>query len=194
MDEEKNTNVLGNEEQNQEENLNNENTPRENEEENQDSSLREELEKAKAEAAKYKRLFNKTNKKAENKEQKTNEDFSFGYAEKAYLNTLGYKEPEIQEIIVEEAKATGKSLEEVTQFKYLQEMIQEKRVSIENAKANVRSDERGGNTSVDSVEYWIAKGELPPADQVELRRKVVNAKIARAKNKTKFGTGEVDIR
>jgi len=42
-------------------------------------------------------------------------------------------------------------------------------------------------TSRDKVDYWIAKDEMPPADQQQLRRDYVNAKnLKKAEDSSKF--------
>jgi len=45
---------------------------------------------------------------------------------------------------------------------------------------------RASVSTRDSAEYWIAKGELPPKDQVELRAKVVNQKLEKSKKSQMF--------
>tara|TARA_R110000851_G_scaffold108432_2_gene229690 strand:+ start:2090 stop:2599 length:510 start_codon:yes stop_codon:yes gene_type:complete len=52
--------------------------------------------------------------------------------------------------------------------------------------ASVGTSSRGATNQKDGVDYWISKGELPPADKVELRRKVVNAKIAKQSHSKMF--------
>lgn len=102
----------------------------------------------------------------------------FGLTEKAYLNSEGIKGPEEHKLAKEFMKNTGKSLDAVIESKYFQAELKELRENNKVADATPKGkNNRSGQSARDSVEYWIAKGELPPADQVELRRKVVNARI-----------------
>lgn len=52
--------------------------------------------------------------------------------------------------------------------------------------ATPSSQSRANVNTKDSVDYWIAKGELPPSDQVELRQKVVRKKRENAKKAKMF--------
>jgi len=49
---------------------------------------------------------------------------------------------------------------------------------------------RSGQSSKDSVDYWLAKGELPPntPENTKLRRDVVNAKYVQETSGSKFGS------
>lgn len=111
-----------------------------------------------------------------------------GYDQKAYLVALGYKDSDEMSIIQEAINATGKSLEEVIANKFVLSEINDLREkkSTEDALPKGGSA-RGSNPSRTSVDYWLAKGELPPPDQVDLRRKVVNARMAKESNASKFG-------
>lgn len=83
-------------------------------------------------------------------------------------------------------KETGKDIEAVLASKYFKTELQELRDLKDSKNAVPPGSKRTAPGSRDTVEYWIAKGELPPADQVELRRKVVNARMATEKNKSQF--------
>jgi hypothetical protein len=109
----------------------------------------------------------------------------FDLAEKSYLLANGIKKEEIS-FVFEEMKKTGKSMDEILDSKYFQQQLAEKRELAATEAAIPSGTNRGGNATRDKVDYWIAKDELPPADQVELRRKVVNAKIEREKSVSKF--------
>jgi len=85
-------------------------------------------------------------------------------------------------------KDTGKSLEQVLESKYFQSELKEMRELNATKDATPDGTKRAGQSTRDTVDYWLAKGELPPAEQVDLRRKVVNAKIAKEKSGNQFSS------
>ncbi len=90
-------------------------------------------------------------------------------------------------------KDTGKDLDSVMASPFVKAELArlgEERTTKAAAPA-AGSEGRQGAPARDSVEYWLAKGELPPADQVELRRKVVNAKIAKGSTGSVFSSTPV---
>lgn len=114
----------------------------------------------------------------------------FDYAEKAFLKANNIQKDEydfVQEVI----KSTGKSLDDVLESKYFQNELQERREESETKKAIPEGTKRSSGAPMDSVDYWLAKGELPPKEQSELRRKVVNAKIKKANQESKFSPNSV---
>lgn len=117
--------------------------------------------------------------------QKNPNETDYGY--KAYVaHLLGVKgEDEMK--LVKEYTANGKSLEDLSDNKHFQNDLKDLREIKATKDATPSSTKRSGQNTSDTVEYWIAKGQLPPADQVELRRKVVNAKINQQSNANHFG-------
>lgn len=109
----------------------------------------------------------------------------FDYAEKAFLKASGIQSNEY-EFVQEVLKSTGKSLDEVLESKYFQNELKERREEADTKKAIPEGTKRSSGAPIDSVDYWLAKGELPPKEQSELRRKVVNAKIKKAQQESKF--------
>jgi hypothetical protein len=83
-------------------------------------------------------------------------------------------------------KETGKSVEQVLESKYFLTELQALRDAKTSADAIPKGINRSSQSTRDSVDYWISKGELPPRDQVELRRKVVNEKMRVEKDKSQF--------
>lgn len=122
--------------------------------------------------------------KTEEVEQPQNKK-DFDYSEKAYLKSMGIEKDEYP-FVLKEIQNTGKSLDELLDSKYFQSELKEKREEKASQDAVPLGTKRSSGSARDSVEYWIAKGELPPADQPELRRKVVNAKIKAEETKSKF--------
>lgn len=135
----------------------------------------EKAEELKAEEAK---------KKAEAPTEKT-EKKDFDYAEMAYLEAKDISEEDYP-IVLEAIKSTGKSLKDVLGNKYIQAEIKEAKENRDSKNAIPIGAKRSTSSSRDEVGYWLAKGELPPADQRELRQKVVDAKIKKAEGASMF--------
>lgn len=123
------------------------------------------------------------------KQQKSNgKTFELGYDHKAYLVANGIKGNDEFSVVQEVMQNTGKSLDEVIEMRYVQAELKALREEKATAYATPRGDKvRGGKSAQNTVEYWIAKGELPPADQTDLRRKVVAEKVRMDSTHNKFG-------
>ena len=114
------------------------------------------------------------------------------YGQKAYLNSLGFKDAEDHSYVQGIMKDTGKNLEDILSTPFVKaELTRLGEERATKAAAPAADGSRQGAPARDTVEYWLAKGELPPADQVELRRKVVDAKIAKEKNSSMFSSQPV---
>jgi hypothetical protein len=50
---------------------------------------------------------------------------------------------------------------------------------------------RSQQSTRDTVDYWLSKGELPPVSQRELRLEVVNARIKRESSASQFTNNPV---
>lgn len=126
--------------------------------------------------------------KTEPEKKGTSTTDTLGYDQKAFLFVQGIKDKEQIAIVQEAMKASGRSLEEVLENKFVQAELQAY-LELKNTEDSLPKggSTRGSNPSRTSVDYWIAKGELPPADQVELRRKVVNERMKRETISSKFG-------
>lgn len=109
----------------------------------------------------------------------------FDYAEKAFLRSNDIKAEEY-DFVQEVMASTGKSLDEVLEAKYFQAELRERREAKASKEAIPNGSKRSTGSARDTVEYWIAKGELPPYDQRELRHKVVKAKTELSRSKAKF--------
>ena len=150
-----------------------------------------EAEKFKASAIRYKNQVEKL--KTTPKEAPTeikNEGKGFDYAEKAYLKASGIKVDEF-DFVREVAQSTGKSLDDILENKYFQADLKERREAKSVSDALPTGTKRSGNTARNTVDYWVAKGELPPADQVDLRRQVVNERIKRENQKSRFSDNPI---
>ncbi len=112
------------------------------------------------------------------------------YGQKAFLATAGIKGADELKLVTEELKKSGATLDELVDNPYFQEKLKETRRLKKSDDAGIEGGKRGGQQAKDTVEYWLSRpfGELP--DDVELRRKVVNARIKAEKNTNVFGTGK----
>lgn len=106
-----------------------------------------------------------------------NKSGDLDYGQKAFLVANGVKDAEEVALVQTVMKDTGKTLEQVLESKYFQAELKEMRDAKATADATPNGTKRSGQSARDTVEYWLAKGELPPADQVKLRRDVVNARM-----------------
>lgn len=109
----------------------------------------------------------------------------FDYAEKAYLKASGIQATEYQ-LVQEVMQATGKSLDAVLDSKYFQADLKEQRDAQATKEAIPSGSKRSSASARTSVDYWIAKGELPPWSDRELRYKVVAEKRKIAQNNNQF--------
>jgi hypothetical protein len=109
----------------------------------------------------------------------------FDYAEKAYLKSSGIEASDF-DLVKEVMDSTGKDIDGVLSSKFFLAELKERKELRMTEAATPSGSKRAGNTTKDQVDYWLAKGELPPTDQPELRRKVVNARIANESSKSQF--------
>lgn len=134
--------------------------------------LKTKIEKAKVEA--------KVDKKVEAKLEEKGLD----RLDKAILRVEKITAPEEIELVEAMMKESGKDVEGVLASKYFQSELAALREAKATKEATPTGTKRSGNSPRDEVDYWLAKGELPPADQPALRMKVVAKKreVATAKN------------
>ena len=108
------------------------------------------------------------------------------YGQKAFLLANEIKGAEETSLVNQFMQETGKDLEGVIESKYFQSELKELRELGATANANPNGSNRSAQSAQDTVEYWVAKGELPPATDVQLRRDVVNARLKKTDNKGTF--------
>lgn len=106
--------------------------------------------------------------------------------DRAVLTVRGITEPEEIEMVEKAKTESGKTVEELLGASWFMAELKEFRENITSSEATPKGSKRANQSSRDSVDYWIKKGKLPPANQVELQRKVVNAKIKRDKSGAMF--------
>lgn len=134
---------------------------------------------------KLKKLKEEYAKKSE-PEAKPQDKKEFDLAEKSYLLANGIKKNEFQ-LVFDEVKATGKAIDDILESKY----FQEKREFAASKEAIPSGTKRSSGAAKDEVDYWLQKGQFPPADQIELRRKVANALAKQSERKNKFSPNPI---
>lgn len=112
------------------------------------------------------------------------------YGELAYLETKGITEEDDIEYIRKESEDTGKPLNVVLGFKYVQEHLKDVKEGRISREAMPAGSKRSSGAMRDSVDYWLAKGQLP-MDQPELARKVVKARLAAEEARSKFSDNPI---
>lgn len=145
-----------------------------------------------------KKLAKKLGIEPEPKQSKQSKSDELGYGEKAYLRAEGIKTPEETQLVRDIMADSGKSLEAVLESKFFQGELKELRAAKAAADGIPKGTKRGSDgTTVDDVNYWIAKDEMPENTEENraLRLKIVNEKEKREKNKGIFaGSGRVIIK
>ncbi len=117
---------------------------------------------------------------------KSQDKKEFDLAEKSYLLANGIKKNEFQ-LVWDEVKATGKGIDDILESKY----FQEKREFNASKEAIPTGTKRSSGAVKDEVDYWVQKGQFPPSDQIELRRKVAAALAKQAERRSKFSSNPI---
>lgn len=102
-----------------------------------------------------------------------------GFGEKAYINSLGFKEADQHAFISKAMKETGQDLETTLASSFVQGEL--KRIGEEIATKNAAPSSEAGRQGAparNEVAYWIAKGETPPntPENQKLRQDIVKHK------------------
>lgn len=111
--------------------------------------------------------------------------------DRAVLTVRGITEPEEIEFIENTMKETGKDLDNLLNSTWFKAELAEFREKMMTDSVVPKGTKRSSQAARDSVDYWIKKGELPPRNQVQLRRDVVNAKMKQAKDGNVFSDNPV---
>ena len=117
----------------------------------------------------------------EKTESKTND-----LGERAFLAVNGVKTSDQVAFFNKMKKETGKSADDLLESVYFQTEFRKYNEEKTSQDATPTGSKRSNNSAVDSVDYWLAKDELPPVSEVELRQKVVNARINKEQKKGVF--------
>lgn len=124
--------------------------------------------------------------KPEKKPIEKNEQPSNDFGEKAYLIANGIKSKDEIDLVLRLKKETGKDVESLMDSTYFQTELKAFRDQKNTDNAVPSNNKRSNNSTVDSVDYWLAKDELPPKEQAKLRAEVINAKMKTEQTKGVF--------
>lgn len=126
--------------------------------------------------------------------EKATKSGDIDYGALAFYNTTSdavkIESEEDIEFLKETMEETGKSQKDILASKWFKSELKERAESRRSADAVPKGTKRSGQSSRDSVDHWLAKGELPentPENQ-ELRRKVVDAKYKAATSGSNFSS------
>ena len=159
----------------------------------------EETEKPKespeARIARLERQLSQAKKKAgvevEPKQEKSSKEDGLDRIDKAVLRAE--KITSSDEIALVEAikKETGRDVEAILESRYFQSELKALREEKTSQDAMPSKAKRTSQATTNSVDYWLAKGEMPPANEPALRREYVNAKIEKAKAVSNFSDNPI---
>lgn len=130
-------------------------------------------------------------KKAAEVEKENADDRGFDRVDRSILRAEKITDEDELDLVSDIMKETGKDVEAVVASKYFQSELKALREEKTVANATPRGSGRTNNSAKGEVDYWIAKGELPPMDQPALRQKVVNAKIAAKRGENTFSKNPI---
>jgi hypothetical protein len=148
--------------------------------------------KQKAIANRYKNKANKTKEETPKQNLKTNDD-EIDYGHINFFNEdsevkITKKDLTFLKETMEETGLSQKKLLEKSWFKGALKDDQTNRA----VKAAIPSNTKRTSTQTNNtVDYWLAKGELPPVNQVQLRRDVLNARIKAETQKSQFSDNSI---
>jgi len=185
----------------QTENLDSQNEAEEVETSEEETTTDDSQEENKDELSDREKQFLARAKKAESKlkelkdkpseEPKKSKSGDFDYGELAYLEMKGVESDEQISFVKKIMDKTGDSLKETLADEYVKNRLKSIKEETTVKNATPTNTKRAQTSGRNSVDYWLKKGELPPTSEVELRRKVVNAKIQKEKQKSKFSDNSV---
>lgn len=147
---------------------------------------KEEYNKTMSTLGSLKRELKDLKKPKEESKESSKSDLGDSLGEKAFLAVNGIKGSDELDFVKKMKKETGRSTEDLLDSTYFQTELKDFREKKSTEKAIPTGSKRSSNSSVNTVEYWLAKDELPPVSETQLRRDVVNAKMNKEKSKGQF--------
>jgi len=102
------------------------------------------------------------------------------------LKENGLKDADEIELVIKESKSLNIDPTVLVSRGLADGLLERHRKAKQDELATPGTSSRASSSQKDNADYWIAKGELPPVDKVELRREVVRKKAKAAKNSKMF--------
>ena len=111
------------------------------------------------------------------------------YGQKVFIsNILGVKINDTEQMkLIEDYMSSGKKLDDLVDNRHFKNDLKDIQDN-QSAKSAMPDGSRGasGGSGKDDVNYWLNKGEMPPADKPLLRQEYVNARYAKEKGGAPF--------
>lgn len=120
----------------------------------------------------------------EGKVNKPNEDFNTG--DIAFMEGRGVKTDDEMNFVKSMMDKTGENLKDTLSDDYVQSKLKTMKEVAAVKDATPSGSKRTPTSGKASVEYWLAKGGLPPESDIQLRRDVLNARIKGEERGNKF--------
>ena len=131
-----------------------------------------------------KRLGIKIEKPAEKVESKKEEGLD--RIDRMFLRSEQITDADEIDLVKDFVKSSGKSIEDVVDSRAFKAELKAMREDKKAENAIPSNSKRSGQSNNSSVEYWLAKGEMPPASEPKLRQAYVNAKMAKTAERNMF--------
>jgi len=125
----------------------------------------------------------------EGKVNKPNEDFNTG--DIAFMEGRGVKTDDEMNFVKSMMDKTGENLKDILSDDYVQSKLKTMKEVAAVKDATPSGSKRTPTSGKASVEYWLAKGGLPPESDIQLRRDVLNARIKGEERGNKFAPQSV---
>lgn len=125
---------------------------------------------------------NKKSKEEQNKP--TESQRALELSQKALLTSLGFRENEEQEYILDEAKRLDKDISEIVNDSYQKSKLKDMKDERKTKDGMPKGKGKSGEVEKD-VDYWVKKGEMPTHDPA-LAEKVIAAKEAKDSSNKPF--------
>lgn len=106
------------------------------------------------------------------------------YAKLAFLEQRGLTNPDDQKMVQEEAERLKMPLTDILGMEHIKSKLNSAKEQREAENGMPKGRGRGSGKTQQDVDYWLAKGETP--DDLELANKVIDARMAKEKQGSKF--------
>ena len=133
-----------------------------------------------------KKLGVKTEKPAETREERNEDKGGLDRIDKAILRAEKITSSDEIDLFESIKRETGKDTEDVLESRYWKAELKALRDENAAKEALPSNSKRSAQATSNSVDYWLAKGQMPPASEPKLRQAYVNAKMAKTAERTMF--------
>lgn len=166
------------------------------EDDTQEETRETKTESVEAKRARLQRQLSQLDKKLGIKDEKQNETVAekkegLDRIDKAILRAEKITNSDEIALVQDIMKETGKDIEDVLESRYFKAELKALRDEAIKEDALPSNSKRSMNSNRNSVEYWLAKGEMPPANEPKLRQDYVNARINKTKERHMFSDNPI---